>query len=268
MNKLAFVIPFVSREFSPDWEFHLRLLSDTVASINNQQDKDFKCYIVSGDELTGVELDHQILQVKYPYNRLPLRELSGYENRKDINVSLIETDYDIGKKVQYASQFAKKDGCTHVMKLDADDLVSNKLVSLIKSKNKSDNFFIQKGYVMGYGKNYVLQENILHGINGSTNIVAVEYLPQCDFESRDVRDFELFTHHHYLKQRLKDEHKASVLAIPFRSVIYVKHDIGLSQTVHLFNPYTVRGLAKLLLRGRRISRSLRKEFAIPIGKES
>lgn len=261
MIKLGFIIPFISKAYSRDWLLHQRLLSNTLASISNQTDQSYLCYVVTSEKQLDIEFDNRVKVIEYPYQRLTYDQLVGYSPDGYIDIDHIERNYDIGKKAHYGCQIAIEDGCTHVMKVDADDLISNRLVAHLKKYSILTNYYIPKGYAMHVNSRYLFTEDALDKINGSTNIVAVEYLPSIDFNSRNINDFNWFTSHDYLKHRLRGN-GAEVISIPFRAVIYVKHHAGVSQTAHLFRLGSLKGMIKLLTRGTKITKNLIEEFSI------
>lgn len=265
MIKLGFIVPIISKEYSSDWTRHIRLLNMTVQSILNQEDSSFCCYVVtknSSDLQVGKALNLRIID--YPYERLAVTDLTGYGAPQLKNIDHIERNYDIGKKSLYGANQAIQDGCTHIMKVDADDLVSNRLVSFLQKGNHKTNYYIPNGYVMTLGSKFLYQEDSLNDINGSTNIVASRYLPAVDFSSRNINDFNFFTSHSYLKVRVEKLSGSDVIPIPFRVLIYVKHPSGVSQSHNLYDPKTFKGLFKLIMRGKRLTARIRQEFSIPL----
>ncbi len=128
---LVFIIPLKSAKLSSSWERVCQLLERTVKSTCNQTSSNFKVLIVCNEkpELSFVDPRVSCLSVDLP---LP----SDYEGKeKDKMCKML-----LGLREAFSLN------PSHVMFVDADDCVSNRLVEFVDQNIDKNGWFIGKGY--------------------------------------------------------------------------------------------------------------------------
>lgn len=264
---LGIIVPFKPKSQSPNWIRDNELLSNTIRCILNQSSNDFRVYVVYTDIPINIIQNDKIIYLQYPY------PFEYYEEIKDADKFFhlfkrklfMARFYDKGKKVTFASNIAKKDGCNYLMNVDADDLISSRIVKFVKQNNRNgevDGWYIPKGYVWVYGSKIILKQNQMQNFNGSTHIIREDIIKIPDFSSTDWNDYSLFASHGWIRERLK-EHSGKILEpIPFRGAVYVAHENNDSKITDTLSLTNWKGLAKKIIRGRLLTRTIREEFHI------
>ncbi|MBP0495946.1 hypothetical protein [Roseomonas indoligenes] len=133
-----FGIPLLSKQVSPNWELTCSLVSRTVESCLLNEDADVRV-VIACHEVPELKLSSDNLLEKVTFLQSdtppPANDASKMERRQDKHRKM-------GALVEHAS----KDGSCHLFVLDADDVVSNSIVSHIRSKGNTSIIF-RVGYV-------------------------------------------------------------------------------------------------------------------------
>ena len=115
---------------------------------------------------------------------------------------MLERRWDKSKKIFYGCKIAKEEGCTYLMSVDADDLVSNRLVSYIDDRIKENDvpgFYIKKGFLLHTGEKRMIKiSEGMQNFNGSTHILKTDYVEIPDFNTGEWMDYNLFTSHGWI----------------------------------------------------------------------
>ncbi len=264
---LGFVIAFRAKRKSKNWEEDFSLLKNTLKSVCNQEDQNFKVYLVYTD-LPKIEMHPKILPLKFPYEFIEKKELFDaailHDPQYDVeNNKRVEFDYDKSKRILFGCNAARKDRCDFIMSVDADDLISNRIAGFVNS-NLSEKFgwFVDIGYIRtGTNQLLIRVKNGLSDINGSSNIVRTDFIPMPDFNSRLVSDFAFFHWHSWLKHRLKKQFNDTLKPLPFSGTIYVLHDSSLSGYKGFLKKQFIKTFFKYIMYGEWLTQKKRKEFA-------
>lgn len=269
-NMLGFIVPFKPYSASRNWILDNKLLINTINSILNQDDKNFKIYIIYTDEPIHKLTNENILYVKFDKYLAELKDI------EDIHVvskfhgdGKILNRFDKERKICLGISKAKEDRCKYIMSVDADDLVSCKIVSFVTQNNENSmvpGWYVEKGYLYTYGNKYVLDQFVnMWALNGSTHIVRIDFLPNPNPDSMKYEDFSFFTSHGYIRNRVKLKYGVELLPIPFPAIIYVAHTSNLSQIGTILNLKTgniLKKIIKIIVRYRKINKKISEEFLI------
>lgn len=270
MNKevVAFVIPLKPKSKSGNWEEDCKVLNKTLASLINQCSPNFKAYVIYTDIPVIIINDPRIHYIEFPYGFQEFAEIP----EKEQLLKLLETErmvvrrWDKGRKVTYGSKLAFEANCSYIMSLDADDLVSNRLVAYIEKNCKNASvpgWVIDKGYVYKESTNYLLRiPQRLHYINGSTIILHKKLIRIPDFSSAEYLDYNLFTDHAWVYDRIQEEYAVSLEFVAFPAVIYFVHENNVSKVDKTHYGFSFKNVVKRILRGTRLSTKLRDEFSL------
>jgi hypothetical protein len=264
---LGFIIPFKPKHETIGWQSDNVLLQRTVECLLNQTAPGFKIYIIYTDR---PEIDITDDRVSMHETVFPFLEFAAIPGNMEILKQhkvekMIERRFDKGKKITYGSKLAKDDGCDYIMSVDADDLVSNRLLRYISENNAHNTvpgWYINKGYVFRNGRNRLLKNFNMHTYNGSTHILRADLVHIPSFDSTEWHDYSLFTAHGWIKNRVKKLYEAEILPVPFFAVIYVAHENNISHIHALVSARTVKDIVKRLLYSVRLTKKLQKEFSI------
>ena len=143
---VAFLIPFASRRTKSRWDIACAHLRQTLSSVRNSTSKNY-CVVVAGHEVPDFNFESDstcwFLSVNHA---IPLHE--------DVVVS---GRLDKLAKIAAAWNYAKSRwNPRYVMKLDADDLISARLVQWLENFGDQPGYLINHGWVWRSGTRYIL----------------------------------------------------------------------------------------------------------------
>ena len=264
---LGFIVAFRPKSKSKNWTEDSMLLQHTLGSICNQTENDFIVFVIFTD-MPDIEYDQEkIVFIKFPYELMYQEQLIEYQLKQEplFNVAKntkLELDFDKSRRIQFGCERAKEISCNFIMSVDADDLISNKIVAFVNlHKDKPLGWYVEKGYMKRLGHPFFIKVNKqMVNINGSSNIVRADLVPVADFSSTLIEEYAFFHWHAYLRHRLNQEHKKVMKPLPFFAVVYILHDSSLSGYGSFLRTQYLKTALKYLMRGKFITKSLQKEF--------
>lgn len=167
---LTFIIPVRHHDSVDDWGSVVERMRETLSSICAQQATNWQCVVVANEETPLPQLPSgtRRISVDLPYSPLPdVREVG--QLRRDEAVR-----DDKGKRILAGLVGVRPTG--HVMVVDYDDLVSNRLASLVSSFPTSNGWFIDSGYVYDGGPLVYLFRRGFNGLCGTSLLVNASLL--------------------------------------------------------------------------------------------
>ena len=243
----------------------------TILSLLQQQSRNFNIYVVYSDDPQLNIVSDKLHFIQFPFSFVSFEdipdstEMLHYFSNDKI---MMERRWDKSRKIFYGCKAAKEGGCTYLMSVDADDLVSNKLVAHIEDRKEERDipgFYIDKGYLYKNGEKIMIRiDKGMQNFNGSTHIIHTDFITIPDFEKGVWMDFNLFTSHGWVVHRLKEEKGIDLEPIPFPAVIYVAHGGNISKVNQLNIKDRFKQIIKKIIRGQSVNTNLREEFTIPL----
>jgi hypothetical protein len=276
---VAFLIPFASRRIKPKWEIACAHLRQTLRSIQNSSNGNY-CVVVAGHRAPDFEVRFDsrfhFLSLNHP--------IPPHEN---YHVSLVR---DKLMKIAAAWDYAKSTwNPKYVMKLDADDFVSSRLVEWLDNADGEAGYLIKHGWVWRSGSRLIERTEYLDRVCGSCLIIRSDladrsgpFLTELEGVPLDEASSTFAASDHYslvpgsgiTTLLLNDTHQrcAAQLAylghelatIPFNAVVYrTGNPDSSSRFGGFWRPKcTVRMLIGKIRRTRLIPQGLRKEFML------
>jgi hypothetical protein len=277
---VVFLIPFASQRTKSNWQIACSHLRQTLHSVQNSSNGNY-CVVVAGHEAPNfdIRIDSRFhfLSVNHPPPA-----------RQDYPVSL---KLDRLSKIAAAWAYAKST-CTpkYVMKLDADDFISSKLVDWLESAGGEPGYLIKHGWFWRSGARYFIQrtEN-LDRVCGSCLIIRSDFADKRGPFLTEVEGVRLeeassrfaATDHYSLvpgsgisSLLLNDSHQRygaqfaylghKLSSVPFHAVVYrTGNPDSSSRIAATGNPrYTPRMLAGRIRRTRLVTNVLTREFSL------
>jgi hypothetical protein len=277
---VVFLIPFASRRRKSKWEIACAQLRQTLKSIQNSTNGNYRV-VVAGHEApdfdVGFDSRFYFLPLNHPF---PSHDNYGVAVKLD---KLI--------KIAAAWNYAKLTwNPNYVMKLDADDFISSRLVDWLDNANGEAGYLIKHGWLWRSESRYLIQHTeYFDRVCGSCLIVRsdladkkgpflteVEGVPLDEASSRfAARDhYSLVpgsgistlllndSHQRYEAQFSYLGHKLS--SVPFSAVVYrAGNPDNITGIAERGRPtYTLRMLVGSIRRTRFITKSLRREFML------
>ena len=213
VNLIFFGIPLKSKAVSDNWELVCELFNKTLWSVYNQTFPDFKIIVAC----------HEIPSLKHEYdNRVEFIQINT-----SVPKDSCEMMADKGYKVHTIAMRIRELGAGYAMIVDADDLISNKIVEYVSCQPvDSFGWIINKGYVYYYGNTFVTYTSK----NPSGTSIIINYcrddLPRCYDE---VMEDNNNNNCYLIRKRHGDISKFCKLMgrplkkLPFPGTIYVRY---------------------------------------------
>jgi len=280
MPSVVFLIPFASRRRKSKWEVACAHLRQTLKSIQNSTNGNYRV-VVAGHEApdfdVGFDSRFYFLSLNHP---VPSRE--------NYPVSL---KLDKLTKIAAAWDYAKSTwNPQYVMKLDADDFISSRLVGWLNTEGGEAGYLIKHGWFWHSGSRYLIQRTeYLDRECGSCLIIRsdladqngpflteVEGVPLNEASSRFAASdhYSLVpgsgistlllndSHQRYAAQFAYLGHELS--SVPFSAVVYRAGNPDSTTGIDggKLRIYTLRMLIGRIRRTRLITQRLRREFLL------
>jgi hypothetical protein len=210
---MYFCIPFVPRERCLDWDRAVGLLKNTLRTVARQRSRHFSVLICAHDDLRS-------------------------EDFGGLAIDWIQPDWQVSEargggrdkywKLQMLGAEVRRRGGGHVMPLDADDLLSERLVEAVHAIDDPNGIVLTTGYMMDAESGQLAPlpgawPKPFDFYCGSCAIfnMAPEDLPE-DRQDEDCRWGRLKSHHVW-KRMARDEGRP-LTPMPFAAAVYVQNN--------------------------------------------
>jgi hypothetical protein len=279
---MVFLIPFASRRSKSRWDIACAHLRQTLKSVQNSTSRRY-CVVVAGHETPdfNFESDRRCCFLSVDH-AIPLHD--------DV---VISGRLDKLAKIAAAWDYAKSMWNPHyAMKLDADDLVSSRLIQWLEHSGGEPGYLVTHGWVWRSGSRHLLQRTeyldrvcascwvvrsdiadqegpFRTGVEGmrfdqpSSSFAATDHyslIPGSGTSTLLLND----SHQRYAAQFAFLGHKLS--SIPFKAVVYRTGNPE-SNSAGLKTEWpTLRMILGRIRRTRFITKNLRSEFAFEFGE--
>jgi hypothetical protein len=143
----VFLIPFVSPQVSANWLSACAYLQQTLRSIRNSTNENYRVVVV-GSEKPQLEMDFDsrihVISFEQPFPLHPNRRAA--------------LRLDKLAKIDAAWRYAKTNWQPkYVMKLDADDFISSRLVGWLDHAGTEAGYLVRDGWLWSSGAHYLIQ---------------------------------------------------------------------------------------------------------------
>src|SRR5438045_2527898 len=144
---VVFLIPFASQKVRSNWPTACKYLQQTLRSIRNSASENYRV-VVAGNEEPELEMGFDsgihFLSLKHPFPSHP-------DYRAELRLYKLPN-------VDAAWRYAKSNWQPkYVMKLDADDFISSRLVGWLDGTGTEAGYLIQHGWFWRSGARYLIQ---------------------------------------------------------------------------------------------------------------
>jgi hypothetical protein len=218
---LTFVIPILHPENSWNWMSLKQHVAQTIRSISQQTSDRWNAVIVAnhGSDLPDTPGQFEVKWVAFPPNSLYDRDAADNKRFYDA------VRWNKGLRVLAGMLHAQPKG--HVMVVDHDDLISNRLVSFVARNEERNGWYIKNGYIWSEGVDLLYCYSDFSQFCGSSHIIRADLyqLPSSiDHASEDyVR--RIIGSHVLIREHLANN-GAPLAHLPFRGAIYRMGHIG------------------------------------------
>lgn len=207
-----FNIPLKSRKVSKDWALVTRFFEQTLSSVFNQSNDSFRVFVACHDiPETRFNDDPRLtyVQVDFPP---PLY--------KD------EFVVDKHKKREVLAARLRAEGGGYAMDLDADDLVSRRLVAHVLNDANPYGYVVKDGYEYDYGRQLVRKAPRFNKLSGSCSVIRweVKDLPEIPYRDETTLFRETINNFHPTHEALFAGKGRPLAPVPFRAVAYMMNN--------------------------------------------
>ncbi|MFB2938672.1 glycosyltransferase family A protein [Aerosakkonemataceae cyanobacterium BLCC-F154] len=205
---VIFIIPLKSAQLSSSWERVCQLLERTLKSVCNQTSDNFEVIIVCHEkpELSFSHPKVHCLSVDLP---LPGDDYVSKEKDKMCKMLL--------GMIEACSM-----NPSHIMFVDADDCVSNRLVEFVEQNIHKNGWFIGKGYEYREDIQQLKYRNKdLHLRTNTSHIIRIDLLkPDLTIPLEEVRREKFILYHRDTADILKNR-GTPLEELPFPGMVYI-----------------------------------------------
>jgi hypothetical protein len=219
---LGFVIPVKSPRVATSWIEVCKLFERCLRSVCNQKTPNFRVVVVC----------NEIPSVQFKHNNV---------NFLQADLEIPENDYaskirDREKKVVIGLMYLKRYNPSHVMCVDADDCISNRIARYVEDFGTGNGWFIDSGYEYEEGANFVIcRKSGFFRICGTCNIINYKllHLPHESDKYANItdKDYDRFIGGHGLARADLENRGTPLEPLPFPGAIYIRDKIGESVTM-------------------------------------
>ncbi len=253
---LSFIIPLKCKAVSGNWSLVSELARRTVASALNQTCGDCRVVLVCHDvpDWTGDFRDCVVIKASFP-PPWPLPDT--------FEKSFFMMQTDKGRKVLLGMEYCRSVGGGHVMVLDADDWVSNRLAGLVADHSNSNGWYFERGYRRDESlPMLVFPRRKFYHECGSSFILHCGRMPfpeTLDF-TKDMNDWFIrrYEVHAYVPACMA-ERGFPLEELPFPGTIYNFHTQNIFATKVRQETF-VRKILRVIVKGRYFSPGMKREF--------
>lgn len=257
-----FITPLRAPALTLDWARTSKLFERTAASVFRQTMPDFRHIVICHEPptLTRTYDDRlQFIKVDLPMETRPTQFTSQVYpamSRDKVNKLLI----GLGE--------ARKRGASFVMLLDADDLVSNRLVEYVVSNPDADGWYVKCGWRYVYGQPWMTIADEFNKVCSSCHVLSRRWFafPDDPGREREVEAAFISQGHEQAVDALAAL-GAKLRQIPFRAVVATESGENMSIVKHI-KPGEPSGPARSWLRrlaGRAMLQTIRWYYRRPLG---
>jgi hypothetical protein len=271
-DMFCFVTPLRSPQLSDNWPRICELFERTAISVFRQSIPDFRQIVVCHERPTMNQSFDQRLE--FITVDLPVPRKSPRSSRL-AHIDHPAMERDKLSKLTIGLRRARELNASFVMLLDADDLVSSRLVAHVLSNPGADGWFVERGWRYEYGRRWVETVDGFNKVCSSCNVLARRWFtfPGQPERERDAEAALILQGHGQAVEAFAAR-GALLRPFPFRAVVYTVYGGGMSLQLYEDQPrlprrnplrrFAGRSLLALntWMHRRPCSASIRREFAI------
>ncbi len=212
---LTFLIPVRHQANARSWALLKSNLEQTSRSIAAQVDPRWQAVVVAnhGADLPSFPNGFTVVRVDLPPN-------PQYEIGKAALENVYEAvRLDKGQRILAGLLETKPQG--HVMLVDDDDFVSNRLAGFVAQNSTGNGWFIKNGYIWSPGGHLLLRNHSFSQLCGTSHIVRSDLLSLPERSGGDVAAFvkRMFGSHIFIASHLEATGRP-LEPLPFYGAVY------------------------------------------------
>ena len=242
----VFVVPFKGRACCSDWLIASDLCRKSIASMLRTSSP-VKVILVCSEPPDYLPSDSRLIVKKLALPTPRTREEMMADKISKIRLGLT-----------IARQFAP----TWLMRADADDRVSCRLVSFVEKQRPHGAWYAELGWLHRLGSNYVVKQRNFHTQCGTSCVTYVSSSQIPNKADEPLDEPNPFNQGHHTVVNFLKNSGVSVHPIPFPTTLYVTDSGENWSGPWLTAPPSRRIRLRHLLNTRPLTRSIREEFGL------
>lgn len=222
-----------SQSVSSNWESVCRILEKTLRSVCAQTDSNLRVFVVCHEipQLAGFSDPRvEFLSVDFP-----APDLSQKKSRQE----------DKFKKLAVGLSRARDFNPDFLMLMDADDLVSRRLVEYAHAHPNANGWAFEKGYTYDAGSPWLFLRNDLYKVCGTSAVINARLVELPEDPVRDFEECVILRYGHTAIRGQLDSRGTPLEPLPFPGAIYVLSH-GENNASHLRQPSGIKQPTTLL----------------------
>jgi hypothetical protein len=250
VSRFVFGIPLRSRQTARDWDQVSHLFEATLNSVLAQSDPDFSVIVACHERPTAIGFtDPRVVTIELP----PRPIVGSAEQMKDK-----------GLKHMCIGAALRRMGGGFLMFVDADDLVSNRIVAYVRRHPDPHGYIVDAGYEYDCATGLVRMAPRFDRLCGSCAVFnyALTDLPETPHSTAPCR-FTSFSNHSHWRD-IANTQGRPLAPLPFRAVVFVRNN-GENHSIATGNIGWRRRLLRTVLPSRRPSLGFCREFGLACG---
>jgi len=264
MTLVTFIIPVRHQNNARDWNLLKANLIQTIASISNQTNDDWRGIVVAnnGADLPDLPARFDVERVNFPPNDMHERGIVSEDDFHDA------FRVDKGRRVLMGMLRARNS--RFFMIVDDDDFVSAGIVQYVSENSAANGWTIDRGYIWDDGGKVLLKHNDFNHLCGTSLIIRSDLygLPE-RFEDASSDWIKSMLGSHVRIAEILAKQGTPLATLPFRGAVYrVANRASHSKTPSLLAKYFLnwaalrrpRGLLRNASRLRLVGDAMRREF--------
>jgi hypothetical protein len=226
---LSFVIPVRHQASVGDWANVKAKLAITLRSVAAQTNTDWNGVVVANEDanLPDIPDRFEVVRVNFPYRELP-------DQRVDTEAFYNAIRDDKGKRILSGLLHLRPSG--HVMVVDCDDLISQKLAAFVSDNPDANGWYFDTGHFFSGSRLLYRRPRAFFEVCGTSHIIRADLLdlPQNQQDASVSYIRYRMGSHKFIKTAL-DEQATPLLPLPFVGAIYrIGHSGSVSSSSGLF----------------------------------
>jgi hypothetical protein len=242
----VFVVPFKGRACCSDWAIAAQLCARAISSMLAARSA-IKVVLVCNEPPDRLPLDSRLI-VKSVATPTP-------RNRHE----MMEDKYF---KIKLGLTLAREFAPMWVMRADADDLISRRLVPFVDQQRPYGAWYSETGWLHRHGSRWVIKQQNFHLLCGTSCVTYVSASELPDSMEQPSDDYYLLTQGHNITVDFLRRSGVHTHPVPFPTTVYVT-DSGENWSGHWLTELRARRVRlRHALNSRPVTRSICEEFGL------
>ncbi len=233
MTLVTFIIPVRHQDNARDWHLLKANLAQTMKSISNQTNRDWRGVVVANEGADLPDLPENFVVERVTFAPNDMHEL-GKGSREEV---LDAFRADKGRRVLMGMLRARDS--EFFMISDDDDLVSAHIVQYVSENRQANGWTINRGFIWDSGGRFLFAHNDFSHLCGTSLVIRSDlYDVPARFEDASLDWIKSMLGSHVRIAGILSERGTPLGALPFRGAVYrVAHGGSHSQAPSLINKY-------------------------------